>query len=827
MTGSAEHAGELLVGRDDQLERLLNLLAPTERNPGPVVVAGMGGIGKTTLSSHTASVAADRGWFPGGVLFVDLRGYDLDNHQVQPERVFASMLRILAPDDQVPATVDEQAAAYHQVLSRLATQRRRVLLVLDNAATSTQIADLVPRAGLHRTLITSRDTLSLPGAHQFNLDVMHAHDALQLLSAILTRRRPGDRRTASEPDAAKRLAVTTCGALPLAVEITASVLADEPDLSITDLIAELETVGGTGVHRLPAGERTVGAVIDQSWHRLRTRHPDAARLLPLLTLNPGSDFHTDAAAALAGHPPAATVSWLRTLRHASLLRRTESGRWTMHDLIRNHARDHLHHSDTPDPNTATQRLLDHYEQTTKAADRHLRDLAGDLEFERFTRREDALAWLDAERANLVAAVGLALTGRQHDLTTRLAAALDEYLHWRHHVSDRLTVSEYSLIAAQHLNIPRTLAASLNYSGLALRGARWFGEAITALQKARDLYGELGDRHGEGRAWNNLGNVLRQVRRFDEAITAHQNHLKICRELNDHHAEGVACNNLGSALQEVRRFDEAITAHQKARDLFQKLGDRHAEGRAWNNLGNALQEVRRFDEAITAHQKARDLFQKLGDRHAEGRAWNNLGNALQEVRRFDEAITAHQNHLKICRELNDHHAEGVARNNLGNALRQVRRFDDAITACQKARDLFQELGDRRGEGGSWNNLGSALQEVRRFDEAITAHQKARDLYRELGDRHAEGRAWNNLGNALRQVRRFNEAITAHQNHLKICRELNDHHAEGVAWNNLGLAQRDSGRPEEAKAAGTEAISAFRMAGDAHNENAVNGWLNELS
>ena len=725
---------DLFVGRAEQVKQLLDLLAPaaTESGSGTVVsaVAGMGGIGKTALARHTATLAAGQGWFSGGVLFVDLRGYDLDDDPVQPGQVFAPMLRVLGlPGEQIPATVDEQATVYHQVLDQLADQGHRVLVVLDNASTGKQVSSLLPRHPAHRALITTRHALSLAVAHQFDLDVLAIGEAVQLLTRILARRHPADTRAAQEPDAAVRL-VAVCGALPLAVEITVSILADEPTMTIATLLTEL--ADGSGVHRVRHGERSLAAVFDLSWRRLRAREPEAAYLLPLLTLNPGPNFHTDTAAALAGHPPAQVAPWLRALRQASLLRHT-NGRWSIHDVIRLHARDHLNPQQR---NPATRRLLEHYLQTASAADDHLRALPGGPVPDRFTGRQDALDWFDTEHTNLTTAVPLALDTGHHNLTTGLAANLSQYLAWRRHLTDLVTVSEDALTAAQHLNTPRTLASAWTYLGLALQEVRQFEDAITAHQNAATIFQETGDHHGKGAALNNLGNALHEMRQFDDAITAHQNAATIFQETGDHHREGIALNNLGNALQEVRQFEEAITAHQNAATIFQETGDHHGKGTALNNLGIALRQVRRFEEAMTAHRQDLTICREAGDHHGEGTALNNLGNALHEMRRFDDAITAHQNAATIFQETGDHHGKGVALNNLGNALHEMRRFDDAITAHQNAATIFQETGDHHGKGKTLNNLGNALRKSGRLDEARAVWRNAVAAFQESGDTNAE-------------------------------------------------------------------------------------------
>ena len=82
------------TGRDEDLAPLLDLLAPDSSAGRPVaVVAGMGGVGKTTLAHAIGHGVLKRGWFTG-VLLVDLRGYD--PQPVQPEQSLDALLRRLS-----------------------------------------------------------------------------------------------------------------------------------------------------------------------------------------------------------------------------------------------------------------------------------------------------------------------------------------------------------------------------------------------------------------------------------------------------------------------------------------------------------------------------------------------------------------------------------------------------------------------------------------------------------------------------------------------------------------------------------------------------------
>lgn len=79
-------------------------------------------------------------------------------------------------------------------------------------------------------------------------------------------------------------------------------------------------------------------------------------------------------------------------------------------------------------------------------------------------------------------------------------------------------------------------------------------------------------------------------RVEEAITAHGHDLAICRDVGDRHGEGMAWNNFGLALAGVARFDEAIGAYQCHIAICAKLGDQYGQARTLENLGTVHAEL---------------------------------------------------------------------------------------------------------------------------------------------------------------------------------------------------------------------------------------------
>ncbi|MFF2044379.1 tetratricopeptide repeat protein [Kitasatospora sp. NPDC058170] len=884
-----------LAGRESELGLLLGLLGPADDGGAvtggeqaaqgaaqqAVVVAsmaGLGGVGKTTLALAAAHEALRRGWFDG-VLFVDFHGYD--PQPLQAAQALESLLRTLEPTtEHIPPSADDRAALYRARLAALADQGRRILVIADNVSQPSQVRPLHPGAGAHRLLATSRHTLPTLGARLLDLDVLQPDGALELLDRALRTADPADGRVTADPGAAAEVA-RLCGWLPLALQIAAALLIRSPGRSPARLAAEL-TRTGRRLSRLDDGERTVRVSLDLSYRLLTDEQRE---LFHRLALAPGQDFATWAAAALAapdgpddhtgdhtgGHTDGDGVGFgpedveeveerLDELARAHLLERGPGhpGRWRMHDLVREYA---LEGGADAGREQALARLLEAYSALAGAAGDDLYALPGGEAPGLFADPPAALAWLDTERANLIGAVHAARRAGLHRLARELPLNLGRYLNQNRYFDDLIDITEVAREAARAVGDRLGEARTWNNLGLSFGNLRRADEAIDAHRRAIALFQDLGDLQGEARAWNNLGLALRLVRRFDESVEAQQRDIAISRELGDRHGEATGLTNLGTALNLARRLDEAVAVGREAVELLQRTGDRYAEGMAWHNLGTALNGVRRFEEAAAAHERAITIHRETGDRHSEAGAVNGLGAALMELHRVEEAVTTFEHAIALHQEVDDRHGEAMARDNLGTALRRSGRSDEAVDAHRQVVEFLRETGDPHGEAGaanglgaalraahqpaeavialeysaglldelgdrhqeamSRNNLGSALHDLTRFDEAAAAYERAIALYRESGDRNGTAGALNGLGVVLRDLARFDEAVTTLTEAAALHWAEHDRRGEAMAWNNLGIALCDADRLDEAVAAGERAVALYHELGT-HYEEATARW-----
>lgn len=639
------------TGREAELNKLRAIATQRAGHEGaPViisVIAGMAGVGKTTLAVHLAHELAPR--FPDVQLYVNLQGYD-PVHRLTASQALDRFLRALGvAGEAVPTDAEEQAPMYRALL-----HGKRAVVVLDNASSADQVRPLLPGSPTCAVLATSRGSLgglvAQEGARLLRLDVLTPSEALELLSAIV-----GRDRAHAESRAAAQL-VRLCGYLPLAVRIAGARLATRPGMSIADLAGRLAGEQQR-LEELQIDDVGIRASFALSWEGL---DPAATRTFCHLGLVPSPDFASGVAAALTDASPGETERVLETLVDAHLLEVSPTaGRFRFHDLLRLYSSERVHAEWTVDHRgAALRRMFTWYLKTGDAAARILapgrgllpREQADDEADVPFATRAEAVAWFETERAGLVAAVHSAVGHGLHSFAWQLADALYYFFDLRKYWADWLDVDEVGLAAARRAGNPQAEVWMLCDLASAYNDLRRFEEAINCHQQAFGICREIGYLLGEGRTQNNLGVVYRVLNRFDEALECHQRALTIYQSLGDRWREAHALARTGEAICRLGRFDEAVQCLQQALAIHQEVGDRQAEGWAHEHLGDVHRDWERFDEAIEDYRHALAIRRETGFRYGEGMTLDALALTFQRAQRPDDAQACWRQALAILTEL---------------------------------------------------------------------------------------------------------------------------------------------------------------------------------
>jgi tetratricopeptide (TPR) repeat protein/transcriptional regulator with XRE-family HTH domain len=738
------------TGRTEQVTQLGRLLASTGNGRGGAVVvsavAGQAGIGKSALAIHVAHQLRD--WFPDGQLYVNLGG--AQQQPLPAALVLGRFLRALGVDGAaIPPDGEEREALYRAWLAD-----RRVLVVLDNAASEVQVRPLLPGTPGCGVLVTSRARLAgLEGARLLHLDVLEVPQALELLGRIV-----GAERVAAEPEAAAEI-VGFCGQLPLAIRVAGARLATRPGWPLARL-AELLADARRRLDQLAAGDLEVRASLALGYQALSGEQQRALRRLSLLEVG---DFSAWLAAPLLGIGHDRAEALVEGLADAQLLELAAvdpagASRFRFHDLVRLHAREQAAAEDGQEERrVAVAGVTAGWLALAEQADARLPVTAfvvssGGAARWLFSRAlverllADPLAWFELERANLLAAVELAAGAGLEEPAWELVGCMTSFLLLRSYLASLDAVQERALTACRQAGNRRGEAAILCARGGHLTEAGHSTISLTQgeamLSRALVIFQDLDDERGQAKALHALSALERRVGRHRRpaalglAVDHAQQALQLARAIGDLDSEADALIALGRVYQELARHQEAAAVLEVARGLVEQLGARRDLAIVIFHLGVQARDTGRPGEAIALLNQSLAIARELDDWRGQAQLLLELGKLHSEQGRLEDAEVL----LGAATELWPPQVQGpgfraMALDELGRLRTRQGRFDQAIGHLTEAAGLWQQLGAPASQARTLIVLGDALATAGHPRQADTARQQARALQpHDPGDRH---------------------------------------------------------------------------------------------
>lgn len=640
--------------------------------PGHIALSGPGGVGKTQLLARFADLHADS--FPDGILYADLDA-DRRDGAVDVGAVLADFLGELGVErEQVPASASARAARL-----RARMRERRAVVFLDNVRHAPEARPFL-ELGTQVFVISRRElrALRLDGADLVTVDPLDERAGTALL-------RRWDER--ADEDTARRL-VRLCGGLPLALRLVAQRLLDADHRPLEDLVAELE-----------GAEAGADAVLDRVVAEFA---PATADLYLRLGCSPCDTFTGATAAAsgalsaaaglrdlLVGHLATATAPTARESGGSGTDAADPDGpRYRLHDVVRAHARAWARErAQTGLRAEVADGLLDFYVERAAHADRMVlgpRRLrlqpppAGELPF---TGAAQALAWLDAERANLLAVVREAAACGRYAQVWWLCESLWALYHSLKHYGDWIEAHRLGVVAAQHLARPDVEVRMRNQLARAHLDLGEFEEARAELERAEVVLPLVADRQVRGVVWESQALLNGAQGRHAEAVELLRRAL--AANEGDPRGELMQRNQLAAALTRAGRPAEALETLAGAALAAQEQGDR------------ALLMRLRLTEA-TVHRA-------LGEAES-ARAYaleaRDLASALEQRAKLDQILSFL---AELAEETSDPDLLGSCRAAL-DRLRGPSGDGEDGGAGSEVRGIGGDSGGAGGDGGGAGGIG---------------------------------------------------------------------------------------------------------------------------
>ena len=637
----------IFVGREDEVNRCLEALSPSDRGWG-VIIDGIGGIGKTDLAKEVAHRAYEKGWFDA-YLFASAKTTWLTTSGVKEETLSLSSLdafirefaRLL--DDEFIGQITDPKLRRKELLNTL--QSRRTLLIFDNLETLTAeernlIAEFLRRLPApNKAIITSRYRTG-ESAVVVRLDRLSEEDANKLMNELGHKQPRVANALRSSSQVTKHALYEAVGGSPLALTWILG-LVDQKGYSLEDALERVKQTDRSqdlyiflfadAVRDLPDSDKsilsalstfqtpaTVNALSDATGLNTLEVRMSLERLITLSLIGELDEF------SYGLHP------LTRSYIHAVLGSGSEVVRIALDDVI----------LDAAARRNALRYWLD-----------YARKYGGDHQsaYQTFNYLENEWASLEANAIALRELSGIPGALKDQEaarMMIDLSDALRTFLWCRGYWDERIQLSEWAYQAAQALGFFRD-------AGWAAYSVAWIhinrsetDRATVWADRATEAMTRGGDSHDQAVAKHLRGRIAFDRREFIDAERLYIEVLATYRSMGEDTDVAIILNDLGLVVTELNNYKQAEKYYNEALKIQNEQNEIGCQPAILGNLGDLALKRRDVKKARTFYESQLKLAEQISRKDLITNAQTGLACALEQEGRYVEALSLGEEALKV-------------------------------------------------------------------------------------------------------------------------------------------------------------------------------------
>jgi tetratricopeptide (TPR) repeat protein len=326
-----------------------------------------------------------------------------------------------------------------------------------------------------------------------------------------------------------------------------------------------------------------------------------------------------------------------------------------------------------------------------------------------------------------------------------------------------------------------------------------GNYDAALERYRDAFAicqELGDRRGMAGSHFQLARVAEERGDYDAALDGYRRSLAIMEDLNDRREVAGIYHQFGIVAEERGEYDAALDWYRRSLAIREDLDDRADVAASYFQLGNLAYRRGDYDAALDWYRQALAIAEEQGDRVGMSNCYHQLGMVEREHGEYDAALYWYRRSLVIEEELNNRAGIATSYHELGIVAEQCGDYDAALDWYQRSLAINEELRDRAGIAKTCHEMGVVAEERGEYGTALDLYRRSLEILQDLDDRAGIAASYDQLGILARKRNDYDAALDWHRRSLTIMEDLGNRAGIGLCHGHIGVVLTETGRAADA-------------------------------
>lgn len=261
---------------------------------------------------------------------------------------------------------------------------------------------------------------------------------------------------------------------------------------------------------------------------------------------------------------------------------------------------------------------------------------------------------------------------------------------------------------------------------------------------------------QGNMLVDLASVYAELSELDKALSCCEKGLTCFQKSG--HKKGIA--HVYYQMGEIYRFsntDKALELLFSSLEISGKIGDIQKVASTYATIGNILYERGQTDEAVNYYEKSLHISEKIGDMMGIARCCNNIGVKYALEWKWSRAMEYYYRTLDICLKIQDRKGIAFSYSNLGRAYSRLGLLEKGLEYFFASLNLREELSDKKEMSYLHYNIGLTFQEMGDFRTALQWMEKSVHVRESIGHTTGAARCYASMGDIYGELGEYDKAL----------------------------------------------------------------------
>ncbi len=364
-------------------------------------------------------------------------------------------------------------------------------------------------------------------------------------------------------------------------------------------------------------------------------------------------------------------------------------------------------------------------------------------------------------------------------------------------------------------------ATLDYIGSVYRNLGQYPKALEFYTQALAIHKQIGNKTGEGTTLTGIGAVYRNLGQYPKALEFYTQALAIHKQIGNKTGEGTTLTGIGAVYYNLGQYPKALEFDQQALAIHKQIGDKAMEGATLNNIGLVYYNLGQYPKALEFDQQALAIHKQIGNKAEEGTTLNNIGLVYYNLGQYPKALEFYTQALAIYKQIGNKAAEAMILRNIGSVYYNLGQYPKALEFYTQALAIHKQIDNKAEEGTTLTGIASVYDKLGQYPKALEFYTQALAIHKQIGNKAHEGTTLNNTGSVYDKLGQYPKALEFYTQALAITKQIGDKAGEGTILNNIGSVYNNLGQYPKALEFYTQALAIAKQIGNkAHEGTTLN-------